>query len=265
MRFSLNPDTKETILEGMGDLHLEVVVARLQRKFGVEVLTGAPKIPYRETIRQSVRVQGRHKKQTGGRGQFGDVWVRVEPLPRGTGFEFVDGVRGASVPRNFIPAVEKGLREASGRGVLAGYPVIDIRCTLDDGSSHSVDSSDMAFKIAGSIALQRALEEGGSTLLEPIVQVEVVVPAEHMGDVIGGLNSKRGSILGMEPRGNVQVVRALVPLAEMATYASELRSVTGGRGSYSVQFSHYQEVPAHLAPGIIAAAKQEREQQASAR
>jgi elongation factor G len=265
MRFSLNPDTKETILEGMGDLHLEVVVARLQRKFGVEVQTGAPKIPYRETIRQSVRVQGRHKKQTGGRGQFGDVWVRVEPLPRGTGFEFVDGVRGASVPRNFIPAVEKGLREASGRGVLAGYPVIDIRCTLDDGSSHSVDSSDMAFKIAGSIALQRALEEGGSTLLEPIVGVEVVVPAEHMGDVIGGLNSKRGSILGMEPRGNVQVVRALAPLAEMATYASELRSLTGGRGSYSMQFSHYQEVPAHLAPGIIAAAKQQREQQASAR
>jgi elongation factor G len=265
MRFSLNPDTKETILEGMGDLHLEIVVAKLQRKFGVEVQTGAPKIPYRETIRQAVRVQGRHKKQTGGRGQFGDVWVRVEPLPRGSGFEFVDAVRGGSVPRNFIPAVEKGLREASARGVLAGYPVIDIRCTLDDGSSHSVDSSDMAFKIAGSIALQRALEEGGSTLLEPVVEVEVVVPAEHMGDVIGGLNGKRGSILGMEPRGNVQVVRALVPLAEMATYASELRSLTGGRGSYTMQFAHYQEVPAHLSQGIIAAAKQAREEQAGGR
>jgi len=260
IRFSLNPETKETLLEGLGDLHLEIVVARLQRKFGVEVQTGAPKIAYRETIRGGVRVQGRHKKQTGGRGQFGDVWVKVEPLPRNAGFEFVDGVRGGSVPRNYIPAVEKGLREACDRGILAGYPVIDIRCTLDDGSSHPVDSSDMAFRIAGSVALHRALEEAGSILLEPVAEVEVVVPAEHMGDVIGMLNSKRGSILGMEPKSSMQVVKALVPIAEMASYASELRSLTGGRGSYSMQLSHYQEVPPHLAQGIMEAAKREKEQ-----
>ena len=260
VRFSLNPDTKETLLEGLGDLHLEIVVARLQRKFGVEVQTGAPKIAYRETIRSGVRVQGRHKKQTGGRGQFGDVWVKVEPLPRNTGFEFVDGVRGGAVPRNYIPAVEKGLREACDHGILAGYPVIDIRATLDDGSSHPVDSSDMAFKIAGSVALHKALEEAGSILLEPVAEVEVVVPAEQMGDVIGMLNSKRGSILGMEPKSSMQVVKALVPIGEMASYASELRSLTGGRGSYSMQLSHYQEVPPHLAQGIIEAAKREKEQ-----
>jgi len=259
IQFSLNPDTKETVLEGLGDLHLEIVVARLQRKFGVEVQTGAPKVAYRETVRSGVRVQGRHKKQTGGRGQFGDVWVRVEPLPRGEGFEFVDAVRGGSVPRNFIPAVEKGLREAREHGILAGYPVIDIRCTLDDGSSHAVDSSDLAFKIAGSVALHKALEEAGSILLEPVAEAEVVVPGEQMGDVIGMLNAKRGNILGVEPKSGMQVVKALVPIGEMAHYASELRSLTGGRGTYAMQFSHYQEVPPHLAPAIIEAAKQERE------
>lgn len=260
IRFSLNPETKETVLEGLGDLHLESVVSRLERKFGVQVETGAPKVAYRETIRKAVRVQGRHKKQTGGRGQFGDVWVRVEPLPRGAGFEFVDEVKGGAVPRNFIPAVEKGIREACEHGILAGYPVIDIRCILDDGSSHPVDSSDMAFKIAGALALHKALEEGESILLEPVVQVEVVVPADQMGDVIGMLNAKRGSILGMEPKGGAQVVKALVPIAEMASYASELRSLTGGRGQYSMQFSHYQEVPPHLAPAIIEAAKREKEE-----
>jgi elongation factor G len=188
------------------------------------------------------------------------VWVKVEPLPRNTGFEFVDGVRGGAVPRNYIPAVEKGLREACDHGILAGYPVIDIRATLDDGSSHPVDSSDMAFKIAGSVALHKALEEAGSILLEPVAEVEVVVPAEQMGDVIGMLNSKRGSILGMEPKSSMQVVKALVPIGEMASYASELRSLTGGRGSYSMQLSHYQEVPPHLAQGIIEAAKREKEQ-----
>lgn len=258
IRFSMNPETKETILSGMGDLHLEIAVSRLQRKFGVAVETGAPKIPYRETVRGRSRVQGRHKRQTGGRGQFGDVWVRFEPLPRGAGFEFVDEVRGGAVPRNFIPAVEKGIREAMERGVLAGYPLTDLRAILDDGSSHPVDSSDLAFKTAGSIALQKGVQEAGPALLEPIVEVEVVVPAEQMGDVIGGLNSKRGNILGMEPRADLQQVRALVPLAEMATYASELRSLTGGRGSYTMGFSHYQEVPAHLAQAIIQAAKQEK-------
>jgi len=260
VKYSMNAETKETILSGMGDLHLEIVVDRLQRKFGVAVETGAPKIPYRETIRGRSRVQGRHRRQTGGRGQFGDVWVRLEPLPRGSGFEFVDEVRGGAVPRNFIPAAEKGIREALEHGVLAGYPLTDFRAILDDGSSHSVDSSDLAFKIAGSIALQKGAEEAGPVLLEPIVEVDVVVPAEQMGDVIGALNGKRGTILGMEPQGDSQVVRALVPLSEMATYASELRSVTGGRGSYTMRFAHYQEVPPHLAQPVIEAAKQEKQE-----
>jgi elongation factor G len=247
----------------MGDLHLEIVVSKLQRKYGVAVETGAPKIPYRETVRGKSRVQGRHKKQTGGRGQFGDVWVRIEPLPRGAGFEFVDEVKGGSVPRNYIPAVEKGIREVLDQGVLAGYPITDMRAILDDGSSHAVDSSDLAFKLAGGQALQKGMEEAGPVLLEPIVEVEVVVPAEQMGDVIGALNAKRGNILGMEPQGDYQVVRALVPLAEMATYASELRSITGGRGSYSMRFANYQEVPPHLKQSIVEAAKKEREQAAS--
>jgi elongation factor G len=259
--FTMNPDTKESILSGLGDLHLEVIASRLRHQFSVEVETGAPKIPYKETVRGSARVQGRFKRQTGGRGQFGDVWVRAEALPRGEGFEFVDAVKGGSVPRNFIPAVEKGVREAMGKGVLAGYPMTDLRATLDDGSSHPVDSSDMAFKIAGSIALQKAAEQAGVILLEPIMAVDVTTPDDQMGDVIGALNSKRANILGMEPRGASQVVRATVPLAEMANFGSELRSLTGGRGAYGMQFSHYQEVPAHLSQGIVEAAKAEKEQQ----
>jgi elongation factor G len=257
--YAMNADTKEAILSGMGDLHLEIVVNRLQRKYGVAVETGAPKIPYRETIRGKSRVQGRHKKQTGGRGQFGDVWMRFEPLPRGAGFEFVDQVKGGSVPRNYIPAVEKGVRDALDVGVLAGYPLTDFRAILDDGSSHSVDSSDLAFRLAGQQALQKGVEEAGLILVEPVVEVDVVVPAEQMGDVIGALNAKRGSILGMEPQGDYQVVRALVPLAEMAAYASELRSLTGGRGSYAMRFGHYQEVPPHLQQAIVEAAKKEKE------
>jgi elongation factor G len=265
IEFSHNPETRESILSGLGDLHLEVTVSRLQRKFGVEVQTGAPKIPYKETVRGQARVQGRYRRQTGGRGQFGDVWVRVEPLPRGQGFEFVDAVKGGVVPRNFIPAVEKGIREALEKGVLAGCPITDLRATLDDGSHHQVDSSDLAFKIAGSIALQKAVDEAGLLLLEPIVEVQVVVSSEQMGDVLGVLNSKRASILGMEPKGSSQVVRAQVPLAEMANFASELRSITGGRGTYGMQFSHYQEVPSHLAEPIIEAAKKAKEQEAGAR
>ena len=260
IQFAMNPDTNESILSGVGDLHLEVTVSRLQRKFGVEVQTGAPKIPYRETVRGSARVRGRFKRQTGGRGQFGDVWVRLEPRERGAGFEFVDAVKGGSVPRNFIPAVEKGIREAMTKGVLAGYPMTDMRASLDDGSSHPVDSSDMAFKIAGSIALKKAAEEAGVILLEPVVEVDVTTPGDGMGDVIGVLNSKRASILGMEPRGTAQVVRATVPLAEMVNFASELRSITGGRGAYSMQFAHYQEVPAHLAPAIVESTKKDKEE-----
>ena len=265
IRFAMNADTKESILSGLGDLHLEAVVSRLQRKYGVQVETGSPKIPYKETVRGKARVQGRFKRQTGGRGQFGDVWVRVEPLPRGEGFEFVDAVKGGSVPRNFIPAVEKGVREALGKGVLAGCPITDLRAILDDGSSHPVDSSEMAFKIAGSIALQNPVDAAGPLLLEPVVEAEVVVPSEQMGDVIGALNSKRAQILGMEPKGSLQAVSAQVPLAEMASYGSELRSMTGGRGTYTMQFSHYQEVPPHLTQSIIDAARQEKEQESAGR
>lgn len=263
--YSINVDTQETILSGLGDLQLEIAVSKLRRRYGVQVETGAPKIPYKETIRGSARVQGRFKRQTGGRGQFGDVWVRFEPRPRGAGFEFANEVKGGSVPRNFVPAVERGIQEAMARGVLAGYPLTDIRAALDDGSSHSVDSSDFAFKVAGSIALQKGVQEAGAMLLEPVVEVQVVVPAEQMGDVIGVLNVKRGSILGMEPSGNSQVVSAQAPLAELSTFASELRSITGGRGSYNMQFSHYQEVPAHIVQVVVAAAKQEKEQQSEGR
>ena len=261
LRVSLDPQTHETILSGMGDLHLEVTVGRLRRKFGVEVETGLPTVAYRETVRGRSRVQGRHKKQTGGRGQFGDVWVRVEPAERGAGFEFVDEVTGGVVPRNFIPAVEKGVREAMERGVLAGYPVVDIRVTLDDGSSHSVDSSELAFKIAGSMALQKGVEEANPVLLEPIMAVEVVTPSEFMGDVMGGLNAKRGRIQGVEQSGANQVIKALAPQAEMFTYANELRSMTQGRAAYTMSFSHYEELPDHLAQRVIAEAAERREKE----
>jgi len=259
IKVGLDSNTKELLVSGMGDLHIEVTVERAKRKFGVDIVTGTPRVAYRETIRRSVKVQGKHKKQTGGRGQFGDVWVEFQPQERGAGFEFVDQVVGGVVPRNFIPAVEKGIREAMERGPLAGYPVVDLRAILYDGSYHSVDSSDMAFKIAGSLALQRGMEEGQPVLLEPIMDVEVIVPEANMGDVIGAINSRRGRILGMEPTGNMQLVRAQVPQAEMFTFANDLRSMTQGRGSYSMQYSHYEELPDHLAQGVIAEAKERQE------
>jgi elongation factor G len=257
---SIDPDTHETLLSGMGDLHLEVIVGRLRRKFGVEVETSTPRVAYKETISRAVEVQGRYKRQTGGRGQYGDVWLRLEPLERGAGFEFVDAVVGGVVPRNYIPAVEKGIVEAMQRGVVAGYPLVDLRATLYDGSYHAVDSSDMAFKIAGSMALQKGVTEAGAKLLEPIMSVEVIVPDQFMGDIIGHLNGKRGRIQGMEPGApGSQVIHAQVPLAELFAYATELRSMTQGRASYSMKFSHYEEVPGHIAQRIIEEA-QERKQ-----
>jgi elongation factor G len=260
LHFSTNSDTRETVLSGMGDIHLEVNVARLKRKFGVEVSTGAPKLAYRETVRTKSRAQGKYKKQTGGRGQFGDVWLQLEPLPRGSGFEFVDKIVGGVVPKNYIPSVEKGVREAIERGVLTTYPMTDVRVTLDDGSYHAVDSSDMAFKIAGSMGFQNAAKESGVILLEPIMSVEIVVPEESMGEIMGHLNGKRGRIQGMEPSNGQQNIRAQVPLAEMLSYASELRSMTAGRGTYTMKFSHYEEVPSHIAQGIVEQAKAEREE-----
>jgi elongation factor G len=256
---SVDHDTRETLLSGMGDLHLEVIVGRLRRKFGVEVETSTPRVAYKETITRRAEVQGKYKRQTGGRGQYGDVWVRVEPMERGAGFEFVNAVVGGVVPRNYIPAAEKGIVEAMQRGVLAGYPLVDLRATLYDGSYHPVDSSDMAFKIAGSMALQKAVAEAEPRLLEPIMNVEVVVPDPHMGDVIGHLNGKRGRIQGMEPGPpGTQIIRAQVPLAEMFAYATELRSMTQGRASYTMKFSHYEEVPGHIAQRIVEEAQQRK-------
>jgi len=254
-----HPETSELLVSGMGDSHIDVIAERLKRKFGVDVTLDTPTIPYRETITKSIRVQGRHKKQTGGRGQFGDIWVRFAPLERGAGFQFIDEVFGGSVPRNFIPAVEKGLREELSSGRLAGFPMVDFSATLDDGSSHPVDSSEMAFKLAARLAIEKAWEEAGPILLEPIVRAEVLVPEEYMGDVMGDFNKKRGKILGMESQGKYQVVRALAPQAEMFKYSIDLRSMTGGRGTFTMEFDHYEEVPTHIAAHVIEAAKKAKE------
>jgi elongation factor G len=254
-----NVETFQTILSGMGDQHLDVITERLKRKFGVEVQLTEPIIAYRETIRGKSDVEGKHKKQTGGRGQFGHVYIKFEALPVGGGFEFVDEIFGGSVPRQYIPAVEKGLRECLVEGVLAGYPVTDIRATLYDGGFHPVDSSEMAFKIAASLAFKKGIMDARPVLLEPIMVVEVMVPDEYMGDVMGDLNKKRGRILGMEPRGRTQVIRATVPAATMMRYAIDLRSMTQGRGVFTMQFDHYEEVPGNEAEKIIEEAKKAKE------
>ena len=259
-KVSRDPQTKELIISGMGELHLNVIIERMRRRYSANVELGTPKVPYKETITKSVKVQGKYKKQTGGRGQYGDVWIEVEPLERGKEFEFVDKIVGGAIPRNFIPSVEKGIRKAMEEGILAGYPVTDIRVTLYDGSYHPVDSSDIAFQIAGSMALKKALEQANSVLLEPIMNVEIVVPEEFMGQVTGDINARRGRVLGMEIKGKNQVVRAQIPLGEMFKYASDLRSVTGGRGTYSMSFSHYEIVPTRLAQNIIEMAKKEKKE-----
>jgi len=260
--FEVSKDTTtgQMVASGMGELHIEVITSRLQKKFGVEVNLENPKVPYKETIRASVKVEGKHKKQSGGRGQFGHVWIEFEPLHEGEEFEFVDKIFGGSVPRQYIPAVEKGLREAKDDGILAGYPAVNFRATLYDGSFHPVDSSEMAFKIAASLAFKKGMEQAKPTLLEPISIVEVTVPDAYMGDVIGDLNKKRGRILGMEPQGALQIVKAQVPLAEMFKYATDLRSMTQGRGTFIIAVDHYEEVPGNIAEAIIAAAKKEKEE-----
>jgi elongation factor G len=256
-----DPETKQLLVSGIGQLHVEVVVERMKRKYNVDVSLLPPRIPYKETVKGRAEVQGKYKKQTGGRGQYGDTWLRVEPLPRGGGFEFVDDIFGGAVPRNFIPSVEKGVRDCMKRGILAGYPVVDLKVTLYDGSYHDVDSSDMAFQIAASMGLQKGFMEARPCLLEPIMNVEVSAPAENAGDVIGDLNGRRGRIVGMEPDGEVVSVRAQAPMSEMLTYESTLRSMTGGRGGYSMEFSHYEEVPGQIAEKVVAAAKAEKEKQ----
>ncbi len=252
-------ETNETIISGMGDVHLDVTINKFRDKFGVEVLRGTPKIAYKETITTTSSAEGKHKKQTGGRGQYGHCFLRVEPLPRGTGFEFVDEIFGGAIPRQYVPSVEKGVREAMSKGVLAGFPVVDIKVTVYDGSYHVVDSSDIAFQLAGSLAFQKAVQGAKPVLLEPIMNVEVSVPQEFVGDVMGTINAKRGRVLEMTAHGGSQVVKALVPLAEMSNYATELRSLTSGRGTFSMSFSHYEEIPAHLAEKIIQAKKSAKE------
>ncbi len=262
--YERSPDTGELVVSGMGPLHLETVISRLQRQFQVTVELSEPKIPYRETITKKVRVHGRHKKQTGGRGQFGDVWITVEPLPRGGGFEFVDAIVGGAIPQQFIPSVEKGCRAAMQKGPLAGYPVIDVRVTLDDGQTHPVDSSDIAFQLAGQIAMREAMQQANPILLEPIMAVEVTAPEELTGDIVSDLNSRRARIQGMEPvGGGMTVIRAQVPLAEMLRYAADLRSLTQGRASYVMEFSHYEPVPQQIAEQIIARAQAEQEEEQS--
>jgi elongation factor G len=250
--------THELLLSGQGQLHIEVTVAKLRRRFGVEVNLKPPRIPYRETITAKVEAHGRHKKQTGGHGQFGDCKIRMEPLPRGADFEFVDDIFGGAIPRQFVPAVEKGIQETRLRGYLAGYPVVDFRVTVYDGSYHDVDSNELSFKLAGRLAFRDGMSRARPTLLEPIMTVEVYAPSDFAGDLMGDLNSRRGRIAGMDTRGAATVIRASVPMSEMLTYEQTLTSTTGGRGSYHMEFSHYDEVPAHLHGKIIAASKAER-------
>jgi len=251
LRITREEETKEMVLSGMGQIHLEVAVERLKRKYGANVVLKEPKVPYRETIRAATEVQGKYKKQSGGRGQFGDVWIKLEPLPRGEGYEFVDKVVGGVVPRNYIPAVDKGVQEAMLHGPLTKNQVVDCRVTLYDGSHHSVDSSEMAFKVAGSMAFKKAMDLCKPILLEPIMAMEITVPDDCMGDVIGDLNSRRGKVIGVEPQANSQVIRAEVPMAEVLRYAPELRSMTSDRGMFSMEFSKYEEVPSHQTAKIL--------------
>ncbi len=243
--------TREMIISGMGQVHLEVIVEKLKRKFGVDVVLKTPKVPYLEAIRGSAKVQGKYKKQSGGRGQYGDCWIEMSPTGRGEGYIFEDKIVGGVIPRQYIPAVDKGISEAAQDGFLAGYPVVDFKVALVDGSFHTVDSSEMAFKVAGSMAFKKAMELCKPVLLEPIMNLKVTVPDENMGDVIGDLNSRRGKVVGVEPKANSQIIRAVVPMSEVLAYSNDLKSMTSDRGMFSVEFSHYEELPTHLAQKVV--------------
>jgi len=256
--YSRDPQTHELLLSGQGQLHIEVTVAKLKRRFGVEVNLKLPRIPYRETITASTEAHGRHKKQTGGHGQFGDCKIRMEPLPRGSDFAFENEIFGGAIPRQFVPAIEKGIQDTRMRGYLAGYPVVDFKVTVFDGSYHDVDSNEMSFKMAGRLAFKDAMSRCRPTILEPIMQVEVVTPSDFAGDLMGDLNGRRGRISGMDTRGASTLIKAQVPMSEMLTYEQQLTSMTGGRGGYHMEFSHYEEVPAHQQTKIIEKSKAER-------
>jgi elongation factor G len=246
----VDPEIKQTIISGLGELHLTVILERLKKRSGVEVVLEKPRIPYRETIKGKSEQQGKYKKQTGGRGQYADVWLRIEPMPRGEGFEFADAIVGGAVPSKFVPAVEKGVKETMDKGAYAGYNVVDVKATIYDGSFHPVDSSDMAFKVAASMAFKKAFLEAKPMLLEPIMNITVTVPEDNLGDVMGDVSSRRGKIQGVDSKGNLQIVRASVPLAELYKYSTQLRSMTQGRGMYENEFSHYEEVPHEIAQKI---------------
>ena len=258
LKLGRDEETADTLLSGMGQNHIEISVERAKRRYKVDIVLKTPKVPYRETVKTAAReIQGRHKKQTGGRGQFGDCWIHLEPQPKGAGYEYVDAIVGGSIPRQYIPAVDKGVQESAARGVLAGFPVIDFKVTLYDGSFHNVDSSEMAFKIAGSIAFKKACEKAKMILLEPIMTITVAVPDAHMGDVIGDLSSRRGKVLGSDSQGGVTEIKAHVPMSEVLKYAPDLRSMTGGQGTFTMEFSNYEECPPPIAAKVIEENKRE--------
>ncbi len=257
LRLTRESQTKEILISGVGQVHLEVLGEKIKRKYGVEMELHTPKVPYKETLKGRARVQGKHKKQSGGRGQFADTWIEIEPLPRGGGYEFVDKIVGGVIPKTYIPAVDKGVQEAMEKGVIAGYPMVDVKVQLVDGSFHAVDSSELAFKIAGSLAFKKAAAEANPVLLEPIMNITIRVPEDCVGDVMGDLNSRRGRVMGMDSEPRNEVINAQVPMAEIQKYAADLTSFTGGRGAFEVSFSHYEEVPGQLAEKIIEAAKRE--------
>lgn len=258
LSFVKDPETNDAVLSGMGDMHLDIVLSKIRDRYKVELETRTPKVPYRETIKRKASAQGKHKKQSGGRGQYGDVWFELAPLKRDSGIEFIDRIVGGVVPKNYIPAAEKGLREAAEKGYLAGYPATDFSCAIFDGSYHEVDSSEMAFKIAASLAFKKCMEQANPVLIEPVMDVQVIVPEDCLGDVMGDFNSRRGRIMGIDTEGKLQVVKAQCPLSEMFRYAIILRSMTSGRGSFSMEYSHYEEVPGDIAKKIIEAAEVDR-------
>ena len=261
LSFEKNPETNDSVLSGMGDMHIDIVLSKMKERYGVDLDTKTPQVPYRETIRKTAEAQGKHKKQTGGHGQYGDAHIRYTPLERGAGFVFEDNIVGGAIPKGFIPAVEKGLRESLVKGPLAGFPVVDFKATLFFGSYHDVDSSEMAFKLAARLSFKKGILDAGPILLEPIMNVEVTVPEDYLGDVMGDFNSRRGRILGIDSKGHQQIVKAQAPLAEMFRYAIILRSMTSGRGSFTMEYDHYEEVPAEITKKVVAAHKQEEEEE----
>lgn len=261
LSFVKNPETGDAVLSGMGDMHLDIMLSKIKERYKVDLETRTPRVPYRETIKKTARAQGKHKKQSGGRGQYGDVWFELSPLERNSGIQFVDKVVGGVVPKNYIPAAEKGLREAAQKGYLAGYPATDFSCAIYDGSYHDVDSSEMAFKIAASLAFKKAMADAMPVLIEPVMNIVVKVPEDCLGDVMGDFNSRRGRIMGIDSEGKLQVVKAQCPLSEMFRYAIILRSMTSGRGTFSMEYSHYEEVPGEIARKVIEAAEKDREEE----